>query len=342
MPQVRAPLWAGGGGQRPAAPTKRELTNWQQAGSKMPPMRQLLLRLPLAALALGLVPLGPAATARAADDPNEVVGRVGNAEIKLGQVRDFLRAADPNVRQQAEKDPQVLNRLVRNELGRLAVLAEARDKKWDQRPDVQQAIEVARTNVIFGSYLQSIVQMPQGFPSDAEIQAAYETNKGNLMKAGEFQLAQIFLSVPPSADKGVTDAVQRRADELARKARAKGADFAALAREASDHRESAVNGGNLGWLNAQSLLPEVRNAVGIMAKGDVSAAIRSTTGFHIVKVLDTKPSVVASLSEVREALVQTLRQRKAEELQAVYLNSMLERGGLAINEVALRKAIAPQ
>ncbi|MBI3516379.1 MAG: peptidyl-prolyl cis-trans isomerase [Proteobacteria bacterium] len=305
-------------------------------------MRQLLLRLPLAVLAFGLVSAGPAMSQRAADDPNEVVGRVGNAEIKLGQVRDFLRAADPNVRLQAEKDPQVLNRLVRNELGRLAVLAEARDKKWDQRPEVQAQLEAARLNVILGSYLQSVVQMPPGFPSDAEIQAAYETNKGNLMKPGEYRLAQIFLSVPASADKGVTDAVQRRADELVRKARTKGTDFAALARESSDHKESAVGGGDLGWLGAQNLLPEVRNAVGFMAKNEISAAIRSPNGFHIVKMIDSKPSVVAPLAEVREALIQTLRQRRAEELQAAYLNGMLERGGLAINEVALRKAVAPQ
>jgi peptidylprolyl isomerase len=304
-------------------------------------MRRLLLRLWLVALALGLTP-GGATAVRAADDPNEVVGRVGGAEIKLGQVRDFLRAADPNLRQQAERDPQVLNRLVRTELGRMAVLAEARDKKWDQRPEIQALMEQARTNVMFGTYLQSVVQMPAGFPSDAEIQAAYETNKGNLMKPSEYHLAQIFLTVPPSADKGVTEAVQRRAEELGRRARAKGTDFAALARESSDEKESAVKGGDLGWVSAQILLPEVRNVVGVMAKGEVSQPIRTATGYHIVKLVDTKPSVVAPLAEVREGLIQGLRQRKLEELQGAYLNAMLERNGLAINEVALRKAVAPQ
>src|SRR5205823_2492336 len=132
--------WTVAPARGPAGATKRELTNWQQAGSKMPSMRHLLLRLPLAVLAIGLVPAGPAMSQRAGDDPNEIVGRVGAAEIKLGQVRDFLRAADPNLRQQAEKDPQVLNRLVRNELSRMAVLAEARDKKWEQRPEVQALV----------------------------------------------------------------------------------------------------------------------------------------------------------------------------------------------------------
>jgi peptidylprolyl isomerase len=297
---------------------------------------------PALALAVMVAVVVPAAVGRAADDPNEVVGRVGGVEIKLGQVRDFLRGADPNLRQQAEKDPQVLNRLVRVELQRLAVLNEAREKKWDQRPEVQAQLEAARQQVVINSYLQSVVQVPQGFPSDAEVRAAYEVNKGNLMKAPEYHLAQIFLAIPPSADKGVTDALQRRADELARKARAKGTDFAALARESSDHKESAVNGGDLGWVAANILLPEVRNAVGAMAKGEVSLPIRVPGGFHVVKLIDSKPSVQAPLAEVRDGLVATLRQRKLEELQAAYLNSMLDHGGLAINEVALRKALATQ
>jgi peptidylprolyl isomerase len=276
---------------------------------------------------------------RAGDD--EVVGKVGGAEVKLGLVREFLKNADPAVRQQAEKDPSILYRLVRAELERLAVINEAREKKWDQRPEVKQAIERARDQVIVGSYLQSVVTLPPNFPSDAEVQAAYEVNKGNLMKQPEFRLAQIFLAVSPSADKGVTDAVQRRAEELSKRARTKGTDFAALARESSDDKESAINGGDSGWQQAANLRPEIRNVVAAMAKNEVSAPIRSAAGYHVVKLVVTKPAVQASLAEVREGLVGTLRQRRFEELQAAHVGQMLERGGLAINEMALRRALQP-
>src|SRR3954471_17980306 len=133
------------------------------------------------AIALALLVAAPAvAQPRPGDD--EVVGKVGSAEVKLGLVREFLRNADPNVRQQAEKDPTILARLVRGELERLAVMNEAREKKWDRRPEDKEASERARDQVIAGSYLQSVVQLPAGFPSEAEIQTAYEINKGNLMK----------------------------------------------------------------------------------------------------------------------------------------------------------------
>jgi parvulin-like peptidyl-prolyl isomerase len=284
-----------------------------------------LPRLPRAWLALILALAMPAGGAWAADDPNEVVGRAGGAEIRLGQIREFLRHLDPTARQQAEKDPQALVPAIRNDLGRLAVYNEAQGKKWDQRPEVQAQLEQTRMNVVLTSYLQSVVQLPQGFPSDADVQAAYEANRGVLMKPSQFHLAQIFFSVP----------------EIDRKARGKGSDFAALARETSDHKESAVNGGDIGWVGADKLLPEIRNVVATMARGEVSQPIRTPGGFNIVKLVESKPSELAPLSEVRDGLIQTLRQRKFEELQAAYVNALLERNGVAINEMALRKAVAP-
>jgi peptidylprolyl isomerase len=326
-----------------------KLTIWQPVATKVAPMNRIsimplmpLPRLHRAWLALALAVAVPAAGARAADDPNnEVVGRAGSAEIKLGQIREFLRHLDPTARQQAEKDPQALVPAIRNDLGRLAVYNEAQGKKWDQRPEVQAQLEQTRMNVVLTSYLQSVVVLPPGFPSDADVQAAYEANRGVLMKPSQFHLAQIFFSVPLSADKGVTDAVQRRAEEIDRKARGKGSDFAALARETSDHKESAVNGGDIGWVTADKLLPEIRNVVATMAKGEVSQPIRSPGGFNIVKLIELKPSELASLPEVRDGLIQTLRQRKFEELQTAYVNALLERNGVAINEMALRKAVAP-
>jgi len=300
-----------------------------------------LLRLPRAWFALTLALALPVDGARAADDPNEVVGRAGGAEVKVGQIREFLRHLDPNARQQAEKDPQALVPAIRNDLGRLAVYGEAQGKKWDQRPEVQAQLEQARMNVVLTSYLQSVVQLPAGFPSDAELQTAYEANRGNLMKPSQYHLAQIFFTVPASADKAVTDAVQHRADEIDRKARAKGTDFAALARETSDHKETAGNGGDIGWVTADKLLPEIRNIVATMARGEVSQPIRTPGGFNIVKLIESKPTELASLSEVRDGLIQTMRQRKFEELQAAYVNALLERNGVAINEMALRKAVAP-
>jgi parvulin-like peptidyl-prolyl isomerase len=304
----------------------------------MAPMRTIMSISLRALLVAGLAFAGPVGAAYAADDPNEVVARAAGAEIKLGEVREMLRGLDPNMRQQMERDPQILARLLRARLERGAVLNEARSKKWEERPDVQALFEQARSQVILNSYLQSVVKLPDNFPTEGEVQAAYEANKPSLLRPGQYHLAQIFLAFPASADKGVMDALQRRADELARRARTKGTDFAALARESSDHKESAATGGDLGWLGFQQLLPEVRNAVGTMGKGDISLPIRTPSGFHIVRLIESKPSEITPLAEVREQLVASLRQRRFEELQGSYVNALLERGGLAINELALKKA----
>src|SRR6266404_4642914 len=118
-------------------PGRDELTKPHPRVSTMAPMRTIMSISLRALLVAGLAFAGPVGAAYAADDPNEVVARAAGAEIKLGEVREMLRGLDPNMRQQMERDPQILARLPRARLERGAVLNEARSKKWEERPDVQ-------------------------------------------------------------------------------------------------------------------------------------------------------------------------------------------------------------
>ena len=55
------------------------------------------------------------------------------------------------------------------------------------------------------------------------------------------------------------------AADLAAKAQAKGADFAKLAREQSEQKETAAKGGDLGWLNPGDTVPIFEEAMGKLA-----------------------------------------------------------------------------
>lgn len=64
-----------------------------------------------------------------------------------------------------------------------------------------------------------------------------------------------------------------------------GAAFADTARKYSDG-DSAKNGGSLGWFTQDQMLPEIAKAVFLMNKGDRSAIISSSLGYHIILIED--------------------------------------------------------
>ena len=75
---------------------------------------------------------------------------------------------------------------------------------------------------------------------------------------------------------------EERAESLRKLASARGADFAALAREYSDC-PTASEGGNLGRFGRGRMLPPIEQAAFKLSVGDVSEVIETAYGFHIVK-----------------------------------------------------------
>jgi parvulin-like peptidyl-prolyl isomerase len=278
---------------------------------------------------------GSYADSAAAQDA--VVGKMGNVEIKTSEMVRILDAQPPEVRKQITGGLTELDRLARSELVRQSLLVEAKAKGWDKKAEVIFLMERAKEQALLQLYMSDIARPPAGYPSEDDVKKAYEANKSALATPAQFNPAQIFLSVPENADKQSAAAAQKKATDLAAKARIKGADFAQLAKENSDHKDTAPKGGDLGWLPDNQMLPEIRAAAEKMEKGDVSGPIRTTTGWHIVKLIDKKPPSTRPLNEVRDAIVSQMRMRRAQEMERKYMEEMVARSQPIINQVELSK-----
>ncbi len=284
-------------------------------------------------LCLALAAIGAASAAPDTD----VVARLGTTDITVAQLRDFVQTLDPALRKQAVGDTQLMNRLVRAEIERMAVLREAKAQSWDQRPDVVAQIARARDQVIAATFLAS-VSVPAGdFPTDAQIQSAYDLNRDSFMVPRQYDLQQIYIALPTSDDKSAEAAAEKKAKDLAAQAKARNADFAALARQYSQLKDSAAQGGDMGWAPEPQIIPEIRSLVTGMSKGEVSDPIRTADGWHIVRLVDTKAAAPRPLAEVKANIVAALRQRKQQDNAQAYIGGLLDKNPISVNEMGLQK-----
>jgi len=296
------------------------------------------LRLTAALLSLCLL-LCPALPSRAADDDSTVIARVGDSEVTAGEIRSAIQNLDANTQAAAAKDPATLSKLVRSILAQRLVLKEALDKKWDQDPSVTAALARLRDNAIVQTYLQSVSNPPGSYPSDTEVQTAYDANKAQLVVPRQFDLGQVFVRDPKGADEATNAKAQVKVDAV-RKALAKhGADFAAVAAAESDEAQSAAKGGELGWVLESRIQPEIRAQLGSLTKGSVSPAVRLDDGWHFIKVLGVKEPYTPALEEIRPQLVQKMRAQKAQQNSQEYLAKLLQDNPVQINELALSKVL---
>ncbi len=272
----------------------------------------------------------------------DVVGRVGGIEVSSAEIRAYVATLGAQEQAALGKDPALLSQVVRSYLALRAVLKEAQARKWDQEPSVKAQLDRVRDQALTELYLQSVSRPPDGYPSVAEVQAAYDAGKRAFEVPRGYRVAQIFIAAARGVDKDGEEKARKRLEEVTRKLKRKGAEFAAVARTDSDEKTAAGSGGEIGWLTEGQMVPGIRAVVTGLASGAISDPIRLDDGWHVVKVLETRPASTRPLAEVREALAAELRAERAKSNRQAYLAGLLDRSPPAINELELSKLLRAQ
>ncbi|MGH7782035.1 MAG: peptidylprolyl isomerase [Candidatus Binataceae bacterium] len=147
--------------------------------------------------------------------------------------------------------------------------------------------------------------------SDSDIQTYYDQHKSDYTISKErYRLSQILIGVPANANPQQVEKLKAKADQI-RSAAVKGADFGNLARRYSDD-ESRNNGGELGWFEPQDIMDQILAAVKPVKVGDVSQIVRTSHGFHILKVEAHEVPGVRPLAEVKDDIREKMVDQKAK------------------------------
>ncbi|MBT2372638.1 peptidylprolyl isomerase [Pseudomonas fluorescens] len=264
------------------------------------------------------------------------VARLGNQQVALAELKALLATLPVESREQLRGNRGALETWIRSRLAQKAVLEQADAQGWRQRPEVEQQTRAATEQIVFRDYMLSVSQVPADYPSEAELQQAYDSGKAGWVTPPLYRISQIFLAVN---DPQSLDAVRRQAQELSRQAQAAPGEFAALAGQYSQDADSAPRGGDSGLQPLQQLVPEVRGAVSRLKVGAVSDAVQSAAGFHVLKLTGQQPAGTASLDDLRERLTQALRAQRQEQIAKAYLEGMLNTATLSIDGAELNKVL---
>lgn len=141
--------------------------------------------------------------------------------------------------------------------------------------------------------------------TESEIDTLLKAQQGDSAR-DEFNLSHILVSVPENASPEQLQARRTRAEQALQQLR-EGADFRQVAAAFSDAPE-ALQGGQLGWREAERLPTLFLDAVRPLQAGQTSELLRSANGFHILRVNDRRGGVQKMLvqqTRARHILIRT-------------------------------------
>jgi parvulin-like peptidyl-prolyl isomerase len=138
--------------------------------------------------------------------------------------------------------------------------------------------------------------------SQEDLLKFYNENKEQFKSAEQVRVAHIVKHIYGSTDEAAAyDAIRKAQNELK-----KGAVFEALV---AKHSDCPDNGGDLGYITRGQMVEEFEDVVFNLGVGEESDVFQTRFGFHIAKLYDRKPPVLRGLEEVKDDIVNGLKEQ---------------------------------
>ncbi len=189
---------------------------------------------------------------------------------------------------------------------------EARRRKLDQRPEVQERMALQVDNVL-ASEMFRIVNADLKL-EDAAVQSYYDQHKSEYeqVTASHILIRSKGSTVPlKPGEKDLTDEEALAKAKDLREKLVKGADFATLAKAESDDTGSGANGGSLGTFGRGRMVAVFEQAAFSLPVGQISEPLKSQFGYHLIKVEERTSKGLAEVKPQIEAQLKPALARKA-------------------------------
>ena len=162
---------------------------------------------------------------------------------------------------------------------------------------------------------------------EREARNTYEHTAQHFAGQDMLTASHILVLLRQDADEAAQKAAKARIDSIYQVLKG-GADFAEVAKNCSDDKGSAARGGSLGQFGKGMMIPDFEKAAYALKKGEMSEPIKSTVGYHIIKMEDRHP--FESYEFHHDNILKFLEQRGIKEASAnALIDSVAKKEGVS-------------
>ena len=218
---------------------------------------------------------------------------------------------------------QVSDAEIKQNLGLVSKQADMSDKQWQTAVRDELLVEKLKQRDLYSKVRVSDADITQAIDSLPE--------KDKKQSSGHTVTAYYPQHILITVDSKTKDADALAKIRELRTRISSGESFESVARANSQDPGSAVNGGVLGWAVDGMMVPEFENAMKSLPKGALSEPVRSSYGYHLIRVLDTRQQDAGD-AELRAKVRKQLVESKSEQLYGNWMNQMRQNAFVSIRQ----------
>jgi peptidyl-prolyl cis-trans isomerase C len=236
------------------------------------------------------------------DDKTASAGPASPAEVTVNGSVITQATVDQVLKQRLNGQPappEARKAIIDNLVLQTVVAQEGAKLGLDKTPEFVAEMENIRMSALANAYIEDYVK--KNTPSDEALKTEYERLKA--ASAGTEYKARHIL-VEKEADAKAIIATLKKTP----------AAFEKLAKEKSKDPGSKATGGDLGWFDAQRMVPEFSAAVAKLEKGKFTEEpVKTQFGYHVILLEDSRKPEPPPLDAVKAQLSQQLLQQNVKK-----------------------------
>jgi len=231
------------------------------------------------------------------DEQDPILARIEGRYVHLSEIEaaaragGFLRPEEVLTPRTAFERGLVESYVEQRLLARAAI-----DDGLQRSPSVTRRVNAARDRVLAAAYM------------DAQVESAVTPETVERLYASQADVTRLGDEVRV---RHIVVVNGEEAEEIAALLQG-GADFGDLARTRSIDRATAPLGGEVGWFTQGMMTPAFARAAFSTKSGEVAPPFKTEFGWHILEVLERRPTSAVPFSRVRGSIETFLRMRTIE------------------------------
>ena len=252
---------------------------------------------------------------------DRIIASIGSMKITISDIVERIKNLPVKYQEFVKKrKEEFLDELINDTL----LYQEALRKGLHKNREVQNILDEAKKKILIARLLKDEVDDTIEI-NEEDIELYYDGNKEKYMRPEIMRVSHILVPTKEEAD--------RIASELA-----KGAVFEDLAR-AKSVDPTAQRGGDVGYFPKGQLMPEFEAACENLEIGGVSGPVKTTLGYHIIKLTDRRAPEERPLEQVRDSIKSELRTAERQKKFNDLVGKLRKNTPIKVNKEALSKAI---
>jgi len=231
---------------------------------------------------------------------SDILATVDGKNITKQDAQLFVRATAPGANYDTltpEQKKMIADRLVE----RVLFIEAAKKEGIDKTPEFKENLEKLKDELMLSLWMKA--QLNNAIVSDSEAKEFYEANKDKFKIAESVQARHILVTDEKTAKEIIKELKGLKGEALKKK-------FIELAKEKSTG-PTGPKGGELGVFAKGQMVPEFDDAAFKLKKDEITLEpVKTQFGYHIILVEDKKEAGVIPYDQVKEKIVQTLKQKQ--------------------------------